>query len=384
MFEIEAIMLTTGYSYDKADEKTQTGIANTVIGAYEKDLPNLLKRSGQTGHDHDGERQRIGYWPSANYLRERVMMGSLTRGKGSIGNNNDSKGSAFLIQLAKEDDDRPVWVGVWGGGNTMCQAVHKLKTDAPGELSAFLKKMRFYTITDQDKGYQGQPLSDSCHGVMRGQTGSDLLYIWDECAWGAHNNTGKSNWSQYAEHIQGHGALGSDYPKFAYGVEGDTPSFLYVMPTGLNDPNDPTQCSWGGTYKAESNNLWRDAGSCRSDFGRFYPAAFNNFAARMDWAKSGAGNRNPVIVLNGEKGAISVIKNDKPAGTSVTFDASATFDPDGDKLTFKWWTQFGNLEISGGSTPIATVKVPSGSAHLILEVTDNGVHNLSAYRRIVF
>jgi hypothetical protein len=41
-----------------------------VIDAYEKDLPNLLNRSNQTGFAQDNCNQEIGYWPSAKYLRE--------------------------------------------------------------------------------------------------------------------------------------------------------------------------------------------------------------------------------------------------------------------------------------------------------------------------
>ena len=188
-------------------------------------------------------------------------MGSLNRGVAQIGEGNDSPGSDYIIQLAQEDDDRPVWITVWGGANTMCQSVYRAQTDMSEEdFHAFLERTRIYTITDQDRIYDGsQPLSYSCHGDMRSKTGDHLLYIWDECAWGDHNNTGSSQWGQYQTHIQGHGALGNSYPDYVYGVEGDTPAFLYVLPNGLNDPDDPNQCSWGGTYSPSGNNLWEGA-----------------------------------------------------------------------------------------------------------------------------
>ncbi|HBG58582.1 MAG TPA: hypothetical protein DDX07_11275, partial [Porphyromonadaceae bacterium] len=47
-----------------------------TIDAYEKDLPNLMKRSEQNSFltlAEENELQRIGYWPSASYLRNRVM-----------------------------------------------------------------------------------------------------------------------------------------------------------------------------------------------------------------------------------------------------------------------------------------------------------------------
>ena len=395
LFEIEALIASTGYSCEDADEAVQIGLIDGVITAYETDLPKLLGRSNQFGHDFDNARQMIGYWPSPTYLRERTMMGSLHRGADFIGPDNDSPGSDMIIQLADEDDDRPIWVTVWGGGNTVAQSIYRVEQDRDAEgFSAFLRKIRVYTITDQDRDYTGaQTLSYSSHGEMRKRAGGDLLFIWDECAWGAHNRTGRNNWSQYETHIQDHGSLGSQYPSYEFGVEGDTPSFLYVMPTGLNDPDDPTQCSWGGTYREDVKNVWYKAGSCGTYFDRFYPAAFNNFAARMDWAQVGAGNRNPVIVLDGDNG-VSVLTRTPQQGTQVTLDASKTTDPDGDNLKFSWWVQTdagsysAEVDISGSDSGVATVNVPSRSAgrsfHVICEVMDDGTHNLSDYRRIVF
>ena len=397
MFEIEGLVISTGYSIKtltKSPEKDFINIAHGVVDAYEKDLPNLKKRSEQVGHKFDGAKQEIGYWPSPQYLRDRIMFGSLNRGKRFIGDDNDSPGSKLIIKLADEEDPRPVWVTVWGGGNTVAQSVYRVKKDRTAEqFKAFLRKIRVYTITDQDRHYRGEGLEVSAHGWIREQAGSDLLFIWDENAWKAHNGTGKSNWGQYETYIQGHGHLGSQYPKYKYGVEGDTPSFLYLMPIGLNDPEDPTQCSWGGTYKGNANNLWQPADSCRSYFDRFYPAAFNNFAARMDWAKDGAGNRNPMIVIDGDDG-ISILTKNPRQGTAVTLDASKTFDPDGDNLKFNWWIQSDagsytrDIKISNSNSSRATVEIPDKSAgrtfHVICEVTDGGTHNLTSYRRIIF
>jgi hypothetical protein len=386
LFEIEALIVSNGYSYNTVPQQ-YISIIGDVTNAYEKDLPNLLKRSNQTGHAEDESRQEIGYWPSPKYLRDRTMFGSLTGGASSLGSNHDSPGSNLIIKLADEDDPRPIWVTVWGGGNTLAQSIWRVKQDRTAEqLKAFLHKVRIYTITDQDRGSGG-----SSHPWMRTNAGADLLFIWDECAWGMHNGTGKSNWSQYATHIQNHGALGGQYPKYTYGVEGDTPSFLYLMPNGLNDPDFPSQCSWGGTYKGDSNNLWTKAASCGSFFGRFYPVAFNNFAARMDWAAEGKGNRNPVVVIDNDSSYFVQKVQVKP-NSSLTIDASKTFDPDGDNLSYSWWVQTDagtytqNVTFDNSKANRVTMTVPNASGknfHVICEVTDNGTHPLSSYRRTI-
>jgi hypothetical protein len=102
-------------------------IATGVIDAYEKDLPNLLKRSEQTGFKYDNDRQEIGYWPSAQYLRNRTMFGSMRMGMSFVGPENNSDGSDLIIKLADEDDDRPIWVTFWGGGNTLAQAIWQVQ-----------------------------------------------------------------------------------------------------------------------------------------------------------------------------------------------------------------------------------------------------------------
>ncbi len=90
----------------------------------------------------------------------------------------------------------------------------------------------------------------------------DLFYIvspgdnYGMATWSAINTVVKgikndkiSN-SWLAEHIQqNHGPLGAVYPDVAWGMEGDTPSFLSLIPTGLSDPEHPEWGGWGGRYE---------------------------------------------------------------------------------------------------------------------------------------
>lgn len=402
LFEIEGLVATTGWSYPQASADS-LDLIHKVIDAYEGDLPNLLRRSEQTDFLSDESRQEIGYWPSPDYLRSRVVMGSKTRGQSHIGESNDSPGSKLIIQIADQSDDRPVWVQAWGGGNTLAQAIWRVQKERSEEdLKAFLHKIRMYTITDQDRGSR-DPFDSSSHYWMRREFERDLFFIWDECAWKFQNGTGKSHWDEYATHIQKHGHLGNMYPKYRYGVEGDTPAFLYIMPVGLNDPEHPGQGSWGGYFEwaqgpdnetyAHTNHQDPAKGNCYKLENHFYQATFNNFAARMDWARDGAGNRNPIVAVNGDEGPGIITLASRP-GTTVALDASKSHDPDGDGLTFNWWvisgpgTYTGDVRIPDSNSSRAKVEVPENSAgktfHVICEVTDDGMHNLTSYRRIIF
>lgn len=403
-FEVEALIATTGWSNTGGLERMD--LIHDALNAYEKDLPNLKKRSGQEKFKDDESKQEIGYWPTPGYFRSRTVLGSTKMGMKFIGEGNDSEGSNLIIRMADENDDRPIWITVWGGGNTFAQAIWRVQQErSPEDLKAFLQKFRVYTITDQDRPWsRGDtiPYAQSSHQWMR-KFDKDLMFFWDESAWKHQNEIGKSNWDQYAAHIQKHGNLGALYPKYKWGVEGDTPAFMHVIPSGLSNPDIPTEVSWSGYFEfgvgrdsltnAYTNYTGEPYEISTKYFEYFYPAIFNNFAARMDWAKDGKGNRNPIVEINKNKGLHSIVIRGK-AGKDVTLDASESFDPDDDTLEFKWWvipeagTYSGEIKISDSGSNIATVHVPSDSAgktfHVICEVTDDGVHNLSSYRRIIF
>lgn len=405
LFEIEGLVATTGWS-SSGGNADWVRLIHDAIDAYEEDLPNLRKRSDQKGHKADETQQRIGYWPTPDYLRSRTVVGSQVRGIEHIGEGNNSPGSDLIIEMADKNDDRPVWVLVWGCANTLAQSIWQVQQErSDQQLQAFLDKIRTYTITDQDRSYKdGTPYDISSHQWMRREFKKGLFFIWDECAWKFQNGTGRENWDQYATHIQDHGTLGSMYPKYKYGVEGDTPSFLYVLPNGLNTPEHPGWGSWGGyfeweigpddeTYAYTNHEKLEAYSTCTKYLEHFYPATFNNFAARMDWAQDGTGNRNPQIVVDGDSSLANITRTPE-AETTVILDASQTYDPDGDSLSFSWWvlSEAGSYEqevtLSDSNSDRAVVEVPSDAAgksfHVILEVTDDGTHTLTGYRRIIF
>ena len=411
-FEIEALITSVGWNCDPYPKEWAQYLTR-VIEAYRQDVPNLMQRSGQKKFlplKKENGQQKLGYWPSADYIKSRALMGSEHGGIKAIGEGNDSPGSEMLIRLADEDDPRPIYVAAWGGANTLAQAIWRVKqTRTVDEVRNFVRKFRLFTITDQDMQYSMRMnRAYSSHMWLRKEFQDDLQFIWDEGAWQEQCELGKQHWAQHQQYIQGKGALGREYPTYKWGVEGDTPSFLFVMPNGLNDPEDPHQCGWAGYHErglcADSLTTawtsWQEplrsisVGYKR----RFYLDELNDFCARMQWAAEGRGNRNPQVVVSVLNGSaventfsIASLHITAKPGDTIRLDASKSFDPDGDALTFLWWQQpeIGKTKvtITQSNQSIATLRIPTDTKddtiHLICEVHDNGPFHLVAYRRII-
>ena len=404
MFEIEALITSVGWNCDPYPGEWSKYLYR-VIDAYEKDLPNLMKRSKQKGFlspEQETGSQKIGYWPCADYLRSRAVMGSMYGGIRSIGERNDSPGSELLIRLADEYDPRPIYVAAWGGANTLAQAIWRVKqTRSDEEVRKFVRKFRLYTITDQDMDYAHRmDRARSSHMWLRQEFKDDLQFIWDEGTWQEQCELGKQNWTQHQQHIQGKGALGKEYPNYKWGVEGDTPSFLYVMPNGLNDPEDPSQAGWAGYHQrglcpdslTTAWTSWQEpVRSISVGYKQhFYPVELNDFMARMQWADEGKGNVNPVVVVNGHRGPSPLVLHAK-AGDTIRLKASKSFDPDHNAIAFHWWQQpeigTAQLAIMRPEKAVTTVSIPADAAgqtlHLVCEVSDQGQFNLKSYQRII-
>ena len=403
-YEIEALITTTGWNCDPYPTEWADSL-RTVVDAYEKDVRKLMRRSAQKGFLPIGKeqgKQEIGYWPSADYLRSRIAMGSQRSGIQMIGNDNDSPGSNLIIKLADEDDPRPLWITCWGGGNTLAQSIWRVRQErSPKKLKVFLNKLRVFTITDQDMVYaMRMNRAYSSHQWLRKEFSDDLLFIWDESAWLTQCELGSKGWKQYAAHVQGKGHLGKVYPTFKYGVEGDTPSFLNIMPNGLHDADHPEQIGWAGCFRRgmcpDSLTIaWTNWQKPQKDISRSYEEIFytdivNDFIARMEWAEKGKGNRNPVAIVNGNKG-LAPIRIEACPGETITLDASKSYDPDGDPLTFNWWIQkdighSSDIELEAQGMK-AIVKLPQNmqmsDTHIVCEVRDNREFSLVGYRRII-
>jgi Protein of unknown function (DUF1593) len=371
----------------------------------------------------------------------------------------------LIIQAADETDPRPLWVLAWGGANTLAQALLQVRASrAPADVEAFVAKLRVYAISDQDDAgpwirrefpalhYINIPSThDGDQYASATWTGisGDRFY---RNAPGADFTTFTDAWVD--EHIRRKGPLGKHYPMPCCIHEGDTPSFLGLINNGLASAMSPTYGGWGGRYVwrqfyGESRPSWTQGGdsypgrdnsrdtvtgvdgqtytSDQATIWRWRRAFQHDFAARMEWtiATVADANHNPEVVVNGSGGTAPVGMSAR-VGETVTLDAADTTDPDGDRLTYRWFFYPeagtgvpGRPVLTAGLTPVggggsqAEGGIPSaaaggppqpparvmirdaglqrasatptvaGTSHIILVVEDSGMPSLTSYRRII-
>lgn len=215
------------------------------------------------------------------------------------------------------------------------------------------------------------------------------------------------------ENIISHGGLGEKYPVYQWLMEGDTPSYLYLIPNGLGVPEHPDYGSWGGRYEFyipdkkhvwtdEKYPLWTNAfDNVRSNDGKWHrspqtsiwrwrEAYQHDFSARMDWTITGKyedANHPPVVRL-GHKNELTVKR-----GEYVNLSAEGTFDPDGDDIKYNWMfykeagSFDGDIHIDNEDSKIAGFKAPETdkevNIHIILIVRDYGEPALTRYQRVI-
>ena len=417
--DIEGLIATTScWMTNKVNPKS----IKKVIHAYEKVQPNLLK------HHSD--------FPKAAILYNLVKEGLPKYGMKGVGEGMDSEGSDWIIKKLEIEDNRPLWISIWGGSNTLAQALYTIqKTKSKKEAERLIKKLRVYAISDQD---------DS--GVWIRNNFPSLFYIvspgddYGNATWmgisasyikGIDHSKISNSW--IAKNIQqNHGALGAAYPDVAWSVEGDTPAFLSLIPNGLNNAENPNWGGWGGRYelyipdfskvkeghsivqcKPETRKIWTNAIDTytpyvTNEFGRavkpdtnkftgFKTTLWrwrddfqNDFAGRMDWCTQSftKANHPPVPILNHEEEIYL------KSGKSFQLNASKSIDPDGDSLSFLWFFypeagtfkgkfNLGQPENSNTLNGVAPIVNSPETIHIILKVTDKGNPSLSRYKRVI-
>ncbi len=397
------------------------------LEAYEKVYPNLVRHSSS--------------YPTPEYLKACTFIGNVAAA-GEM--DSVTPGSQHIVKvLLDETDDRPVWIQTWGGTNTIAKALKTIEEEYPEKMDEIAAKLRFFFIWEQDSTYQAyiRPHWGKYNilTIISDQFWA-IAYQWNKILPEDKQAYFRSDWMK-SNILEDHGALCSLYKAHvpgSYGLsgdtafypgdfrsEGDSPSFLHVINTGLRNIESPAYGGWGGRYVTVRDNTWLDpvpVSDYRYPEGRWYtntawgrvymreeyPAnkelmaeyfrpisrwtedMQNDFAARADWCVKSFEDANhpPMIILRNDLNITA-----KP-GEEVELNASGTYDPDKDKLSFTWWqyeeadTYPGKVTIRNETDRKASLIFPADmeagqTIHIVCEVKDNGTPELTRYQRII-
>jgi hypothetical protein len=219
-----------------------------ALDAYEKDYGN-----------GDFTFQSLDY-PSPEHLRSLVAQ-------------NHTDAVARIIREARMEDDRPLYILVWGGMGTL----HSVLNKAPD----IVEKLRILTIAtnvmaDNPDSRQNAEVDSYCkknnwNGRMRDEIFEDPRFNslwWIENDWAYNGMFEGQEPRDLLLEIKEHGALGYYIwevvqPKSwaHYFRAGDTPTLLYLLED--MDHDDPSQFTWGGRFlqpfPEERPQYWIDA-----------------------------------------------------------------------------------------------------------------------------
>ena len=384
-------------------------------------------------------------WPAAGDLMRRVHPGQTAYGMAATGEGKSSEGAKAIEEAIERDDVRPLWICLWGGANTLAQALLDLRAHhTTQQLEALVARLRVSAISDQDDAgpwirrefpalyWVGTPSTatsgEYAYATWTGISG-DVYY---RNGAGADSTTVTNEWLE--TNIR-KGPLGKLYPRFMFIMEGDTPSYLGLIDNGLNAYRRPDWGGWGGRYVyrqpyGETHALWTQGGdefmrvtsqdtvagvdgqvhvSDQATIWRWRDAFQNDFAARIGWTFEdyAHASHEPVAIVNGHAGT-APLEMDVTAGQSLTLDAGGSVDPDGHGLQYHWFHyaeagsadgNLADLRLTNADSAQVSVQVIApcraawlpglvpckgvGTAHIILAVASQGAPQLTSYRRVI-
>jgi hypothetical protein len=388
-WDVEGIIANRPKARDKENlspERTGLGIVRALVKAYGQCHPNLLL--------HDRR------YPDPEHLLKRTVAGY---------EDNDD-GVNLVLAAVDSPDPRPVWFTNWGTNNgaaTSCllRALDRVLRER-GQTGYEKFKNRLRIIRDDKYGEHTTKLSppwklwvDTHAPELEGKRWYHRFSSLTATAGGF----------DLERHVRtGHGPLGALYPTNTTlpQKEGDTTCFLYLIPTGMNDPNEPTWGSWAGRYGpneefpgrpyywANLADTWQGTTHRDNTLRRWAVDLQNDFRARLDWCVKPyrEANHPPVAVVNGEASR-KILTVEAAVGSTVSLSAKGSSDLDGQDLSYRWFvypepgTFQGNVSLENADAEQASLKVPAEARgktiHVLLTVKDTGTPPLVAYRRVI-
>jgi len=388
-WDVEGIICNRPQARDRENlnpERTGLGIMRRLVNAYGECYLNLIK--------HDAR------YPKPDDLLRRTVSGYA----------DSDEGVKLILAAVTSSDPRPVWFMNWGTDRGSAPSSLKraldlvLKQRGPGGYSTFKNRLRI--SGDDDFGEHTTKISPPFPlwvDTLRPELDRRRWYH----RFSALTATA-GGFDIQRDVLHGHGPLGALYPTNTgpRQKEGDTMMFLYLVPTGMNDPEQPTWGSWAGRfgrnpnhqdwpyYWANAEDTWQGTTHRENSLHRWAADLQNDFKARLDWCVTDfrQANHPPVVVVNGRRGTDIVHLSAQP-GTTLTLDAAGSADADDHELHYEWYnyleagTYGGDVIITDGHASQARLTVPGDAAnetiHVIVAVRDQGAPPLTRYRRVV-
>jgi hypothetical protein len=388
-FDIEGIIANRPVARtpeNKNPVRDGLGIVQAMVNAYGECYPNLVK------HDE-------------NYPHPAVLIR-----KTVAGYNDTSDGVDLIIAAVDSPDPRPVWFCNWGtdqgsGESCLKRALDRVMAERGAEGYAKFKNRLRLSSSDKfgDHTISTGPPFPIWIDTFRPEIDKKRWYHMFS------DITARAGGFDIERDVRaGHGPLGAMYPLNTNRPqkEGDTMSFLYLLPYGLSNPDQPGWGSWGGRYGhnpehpgrnyywANQEDEWNGAVNRNNVLARWAEAFQNDFRARMDWCVKPYedANHHPVAIVNGSRGTEIMHINAKP-GKVIKLDAGRSYDPAGRKLVPEWlyYREAGTCSRDISFTDKFSMKtsfvVPDTdkpeTAHILFVLKNDGDPALYSYRRIL-
>src|SRR5688500_3627513 len=133
-YDVEGLVATTS---TWLKDKTREDLIRRQLAAYGEVRANLLKHAPG--------------FPEVEHLLAVTKTGQPGYGMAVVGPGKSTPGSQRIIEAVDRLDERPLWVSVWGGANTLAQALTDLRASRPpDDVRRAVAKLRVYSISDQD------------------------------------------------------------------------------------------------------------------------------------------------------------------------------------------------------------------------------------------
>ncbi|SCN64758.1 uncharacterized protein FFB20_00975 [Fusarium fujikuroi] len=347
-FDTRGLVAVTSWSLRN---DTHPSEIKKIIKAYAKVVDKLNQ------HVHPDNQ-----YPKPEELLKQISSGPRSYGRAAL-KEPISDGAKLLVKRLQESQE-PLHVSLWGGANTLAQALqHIEKTNSKKEATNLRSRLRVYSISDQDDtgAYIRVKWPDvffivNVHGYREYRLGT---WTGISTADNGAANTTKVTDGWLTPNIR-LGPLGAEYPKIIYTMEGDSPSFIWNIQNGLNVPGRPDYGGWGGRYTRVTEdtdiNEYGTSGdalintkgqswfSPYATIWRWRDAYQDDFAARMQWTLVDSfeeGAHPPSINVNESTGSEPLRFKVGPED-AIFLDASNTIDTDSQDdssgLDFEWYS----------------------------------------------